>query len=128
MCAGFYDRCSCNLARTFSPSSTSHNACTTLSTSSLTACLYPINSIIVAALGNPSNESAFLTGYDGRIDRPLTAETLPDFTPAGWLALVAPVGTPELIVQKLSDDLRARPYSIRLPGPIWKQPATTPIR
>ena len=40
-------------------------------------------------------------------DLPTTAETLPGFRPSGWLALVAPVGTPEAIVRKLSDDLRA---------------------
>ena len=40
-------------------------------------------------------------------DLPTTAETLPGFSPGGWLALVAPVGTPDVIVRKLSDDLRA---------------------
>ena len=40
-------------------------------------------------------------------DVPAIAETLPVFNPAGWLALVAPVGTPDAIVRKLSDDLRA---------------------
>jgi tripartite-type tricarboxylate transporter receptor subunit TctC len=39
-------------------------------------------------------------------DLPTTAETFPDFSPGGWLALVAPVGTPDAIVQKLSDDVR----------------------
>jgi len=39
-------------------------------------------------------------------DLPTVAETLPGFSPGGWLALVAPVGTPEAIVRKLSDDLR----------------------
>jgi tripartite-type tricarboxylate transporter receptor subunit TctC len=39
-------------------------------------------------------------------DLPTTAETFPDFSPGGWLALVAPIGTPDAIVQKLSDDLR----------------------
>jgi Tripartite tricarboxylate transporter family receptor len=29
------------------------------------------------------------------------------FTARGWLALVAPVGTPDAIVRKLSDDLRS---------------------
>lgn len=38
---------------------------------------------------------------------PAAAETFPGFTPAGWLALVAPLGTPEPIVRKLSDDLQA---------------------
>ncbi len=40
-------------------------------------------------------------------DLPTVAETLPGFSPGGWLALVAPVGTPDAIVRKLSDDLRA---------------------
>jgi tripartite-type tricarboxylate transporter receptor subunit TctC len=39
-------------------------------------------------------------------DLPTVAETLPSFSPGGWLALVAPVGTPHAIVRKLSDDLR----------------------
>jgi tripartite-type tricarboxylate transporter receptor subunit TctC len=40
-------------------------------------------------------------------DLPTVAETFPDFKARGWLALVAPVGTPDAIVRKLSDDLRA---------------------
>jgi tripartite-type tricarboxylate transporter receptor subunit TctC len=40
-------------------------------------------------------------------DLPSVAETLPGFTARGWLALVAPVGTPDAIVRKLSDDLRS---------------------
>ena len=39
-------------------------------------------------------------------DLPTTGEILPGFSPNGWLALVAPVGTPDAIVRKLSDDLR----------------------
>jgi tripartite-type tricarboxylate transporter receptor subunit TctC len=39
-------------------------------------------------------------------DVPTVAETLPGFSPRGWLALVAPVGTPDAFVRKLSDDLR----------------------
>src|SRR5712671_657730 len=39
-------------------------------------------------------------------DLPTTGETLPGFRINGWLALVAPVGTPDAIVRKLSDDLR----------------------
>jgi tripartite-type tricarboxylate transporter receptor subunit TctC len=34
------------------------------------------------------------------------AETLPGYNARGWLALVAPIGTPEAIVRKVSDDLR----------------------
>jgi tripartite-type tricarboxylate transporter receptor subunit TctC len=40
-------------------------------------------------------------------DLPIAAETLPGFNVRGWLALVAPVGTPDAIVRKLSDDLSA---------------------
>ncbi len=40
-------------------------------------------------------------------DLPTIAETLPGFNPGGWLALVAPVGTSEVIVRRLADDLRA---------------------
>ena len=39
-------------------------------------------------------------------DLPTTAETVPGFSPGGWLALVAPVGTADAIVHKLSNDLR----------------------
>jgi tripartite-type tricarboxylate transporter receptor subunit TctC len=39
-------------------------------------------------------------------DLPAAAETIPNFTSAGWLAMVAPLGTPQPIVQKVSDDLR----------------------
>jgi tripartite-type tricarboxylate transporter receptor subunit TctC len=38
---------------------------------------------------------------------PTAAETLPGFNLRGWLALVAPVGTPDAIVRKLSEDLSA---------------------
>jgi len=40
-------------------------------------------------------------------DLPTVAETLPGFVAAGWQCVVAPVGTPEAIVRKVSDDLRA---------------------
>ncbi|MFL6822425.1 MAG: Bug family tripartite tricarboxylate transporter substrate binding protein [Xanthobacteraceae bacterium] len=40
-------------------------------------------------------------------DLPTAAETLPGFNVRGWLALVAPVGTPDAIVRKLSEDLSA---------------------
>jgi tripartite-type tricarboxylate transporter receptor subunit TctC len=39
-------------------------------------------------------------------DLATAAETLPGFNARGWFVLVAPVGTPEAIVRKLSDDLR----------------------
>jgi tripartite-type tricarboxylate transporter receptor subunit TctC len=35
------------------------------------------------------------------------AETLPGYEAMGWMALMAPHGTPEPIAQKISDDLRA---------------------
>jgi tripartite-type tricarboxylate transporter receptor subunit TctC len=38
-------------------------------------------------------------------DLPTVAETIPDFTATGWQVLVAPVGTPEPIIRKVSDDL-----------------------
>jgi tripartite-type tricarboxylate transporter receptor subunit TctC len=38
---------------------------------------------------------------------PTVAETLPGFVSAGWQCVVAPVGTPEAIVNKISTDLRA---------------------
>src|SRR5262249_18997678 len=40
-------------------------------------------------------------------DVPAAAETVPGFNARGWLALVAPVGTPDAIVRKLSEDLSA---------------------
>lgn len=39
-------------------------------------------------------------------DLPTAAETLPGFNARGWFVLVAPIGTPEAIVRRLSDDLR----------------------
>ena len=39
-------------------------------------------------------------------DLPTVAETLPGFEAVGWEALVAPVGTPQSIVRKVSVDLR----------------------
>ena len=38
-------------------------------------------------------------------DLPTVAETLPGFEAGGWQALVAPVGTPDAIVQKVNRDL-----------------------
>ena len=37
---------------------------------------------------------------------PTVAETLPGFVAVGWQCVVAPVGTPQAIVRKISDDLR----------------------
>jgi len=37
---------------------------------------------------------------------PTVAETLPGFQSMGWMALMAPAGTPEPVVRKISDDLR----------------------
>ena len=39
-------------------------------------------------------------------DVPTVAETIPDFQATGWGILVAPVGTPEAIIDKISQDLR----------------------
>jgi tripartite-type tricarboxylate transporter receptor subunit TctC len=39
-------------------------------------------------------------------DLPAAAETLPGFNARGWAALVAPVGTPDQIINKVSDALR----------------------
>jgi tripartite-type tricarboxylate transporter receptor subunit TctC len=39
-------------------------------------------------------------------DLPTVAETVPGFKAMGWQGLVAPVGTPEAIVRKASEDLR----------------------
>ncbi|AMN41773.1 Bug family tripartite tricarboxylate transporter substrate binding protein [Rhodoplanes sp. Z2-YC6860] len=39
-------------------------------------------------------------------DLAAAAETVPKFRSAGWLALVAPLGTPDAIVQKVNADLR----------------------
>jgi tripartite-type tricarboxylate transporter receptor subunit TctC len=39
-------------------------------------------------------------------DLPTAAETVPGLTAVGWIALVAPKGTPDGIVQQLSGDLR----------------------
>jgi tripartite-type tricarboxylate transporter receptor subunit TctC len=38
---------------------------------------------------------------------PTVAETLPGFVSFGWQCMVAPVGTPDAIVRKISEDLRA---------------------
>jgi tripartite-type tricarboxylate transporter receptor subunit TctC len=38
-------------------------------------------------------------------DVPTVAETIPDFIATGWGILVAPVGTPDAIVRKVSEDL-----------------------
>jgi tripartite-type tricarboxylate transporter receptor subunit TctC len=38
-------------------------------------------------------------------DLPTAAETIPNFRSAGWLAMMAPRGTPETIVRKVSEDL-----------------------
>ena len=40
-------------------------------------------------------------------DVPAAAETLPGFSVVAWFALMAPAGTPELIVRKVNRDLNA---------------------
>ena len=39
-------------------------------------------------------------------DLPTVAETFPGFSATGWQVLVAPIGTPEQIIAKISEDLR----------------------
>jgi tripartite-type tricarboxylate transporter receptor subunit TctC len=39
-------------------------------------------------------------------DLPTVSETIPDFSATGWQVLVAPLGTPERIISKASEDLR----------------------
>jgi tripartite-type tricarboxylate transporter receptor subunit TctC len=39
-------------------------------------------------------------------DLPTVAETIPGFSATGWQVLVAPIGTPEKIIHKVSEDLR----------------------
>jgi tripartite-type tricarboxylate transporter receptor subunit TctC len=40
-------------------------------------------------------------------DLPTVAETFPGFSATGWQVLVAPIGTPEPIIRKVSEDLHA---------------------
>jgi tripartite-type tricarboxylate transporter receptor subunit TctC len=40
-------------------------------------------------------------------DLPTVSETIPDFQSHGWQALMAPAGTPDHVIQKISADLRA---------------------
>ena len=53
---------------------------------------------------------AIAVGSPGRLpdfpNLPAAAEVLPGFNARGWAALVAPVGTPDAIVNKVSDALR----------------------
>jgi tripartite-type tricarboxylate transporter receptor subunit TctC len=49
---------------------------------------------------------ASLARLDEFKDLPTVAETLPGFVAGGWNVLLAPVGTPEAIIQKTSADLR----------------------
>ena len=49
---------------------------------------------------------ASLDRLDDFKDLPTVAETLPGFLAGGWNVLLAPVGTPDAIVQKASSDLR----------------------
>src|SRR5262249_40919116 len=39
-------------------------------------------------------------------DVPTVAEAIPDYQATGWAVMVAPIGTPEAIITKVSDDLR----------------------
>ena len=49
---------------------------------------------------------ASLERLDDFKDLPTVAETLPGFVAGGWNVLLAPVGTPETMIQKTSVDLR----------------------
>ena len=49
---------------------------------------------------------ASLKRLDDFKELPTVAETLPDFVAGGWNVLLAPVGTPNTIIQKASVDLR----------------------
>jgi tripartite-type tricarboxylate transporter receptor subunit TctC len=49
---------------------------------------------------------ASVSRLDDFKDLPTVAETLPGFSAGGWNVLLAPVGTPQAIIQKLSTDLR----------------------
>jgi tripartite-type tricarboxylate transporter receptor subunit TctC len=54
--------------------------------------------------------TAIAVGSEARLaefaNLPAASETIPGFRSAGWLAMVAPNGTPDAIVKKVSDDLR----------------------
>ncbi len=56
------------------------------------------------------NLRALAVGSESRLpefpDLPAAAETIPEFRAAGWLAMVAPAGTSEGIVNRVSNDLR----------------------
>jgi tripartite-type tricarboxylate transporter receptor subunit TctC len=39
-------------------------------------------------------------------DLPAVSETIPGFSATGWAVVVAPLGTPQPIIKKISDDLR----------------------
>jgi len=39
-------------------------------------------------------------------DVPTVAETIPDFAAAGWLAMVAPLGTPQAVITRVGADLK----------------------
>jgi tripartite-type tricarboxylate transporter receptor subunit TctC len=67
----------------------------------LAALAGPIDGKIVKplAVGSPKRLSNFP-------DVPAAAETLPGFNARGWAAIVAPTGTPDAIVRRVSDDLR----------------------
>ncbi len=49
---------------------------------------------------------ASLQRLDDFNELPTVAETLPNFVAGGWNVLLAPVGTPYTILQKVSADLR----------------------
>ncbi len=74
----------------------------------------PLTSLRGAVDGGQLKQLAIGTRTRQRsaLDLPTIAETIPGFEADGWLALMAPPGTPEPVARKISDDLRtvlARP-------------------
>jgi len=75
--------------------------------------------VVIEGLGGPLATGQFKLlavasreRLEWRPNLPTVAETLPGFAASGWFALVAPPGTPESIVRKISEDLQtvlARP-------------------
>ena len=64
----------------------------------------------IAGAIEAGNARALAVAFDKRValfpDLPTAAETLPGFESNGWQVLVAPVGTPDALVQKANADLK----------------------
>ena len=70
--------------------------------------------ILIEGLGGPLSTGQFkllavasTERLASRPDLPTVSETIPGYAASGWFALVAPPGTPDVIVRRVSDDLRA---------------------